>query len=286
MEQPHVPVQVVHDEQRLYAGAARNLGVQSVESEWVAFLDSDVLPAKDYCASVAEALEGAQESCLIGSVGMATTGGYWGRCMWYIEFGSVHDYLPERFIATGPSLNMIVKRDVFLAAGGFPADVPAGEDAVCQLKIRQISGLSRFRPVICVAHHMARGFASYYRHLLPLGVAAAKVRSEYAMQGSKATSSIFLAMFLWVARILQMSWRVLRYNPRRGLSYFMLLPGILIGLIFWNLGFLRYLRNPGMLDLEPEIDGVALAEWRRKQSRGGDPKSEEKDPSPQISPGD
>jgi hypothetical protein len=115
---------------------------------------------------------------------------------------------------------------------------------------------------------MVGGFASYRRHLIPLGAAAARVRSEYEIPGSRAARSFLLAAMLWPARMGQMTWRVMRYGQRQRMRFVVLLPGIVAGLMLWNWGFLRYLREPNMLDLQPEVDRDAVAASEMKDRVG------------------
>lgn len=256
-----IPVRVVHEEGRLYAGAARNRGVEEVNAPWVVFLDCDVVPAVDFGSAVARTIYRTTDSCFVGAVHPAG-GGYWGLCMWFIEFGSVHPYLPSRRMDTGPSINMLVKREVFLAAGGFPPELSAGEDAVCQLRMNALGGRLRFAPGIRVGHHMAGGFASYRRHLLPLGAAAAGIRRIFRLPGSRAATNPLLAPGLWLARLGQISLRVFRYGGGHRLQFLFLLPGILTGLLVWNWGFVRFLLTDDTPDLEPHVDPAALTAYR------------------------
>lgn len=248
-------VQIIHEDRRMLAGAARNRGVEEVETPWVAFLDCDVVPAPDFCANVVAAIAETEVAGLFGAIGTASTGGYWGRCLWYIEFGSVHPYLPRRLMDTGPGMNMVMRRDMFERVEGFPPKVPAGEDAFCQLKTREKAGRFLFVPDIRIGHHMVGGFSSFCRHLVPLGSAAARVRSAYDLVGSEATTTPLLAVGLWLARLGQIGYRVLRYGRGHRLQVLGLVPGLVVGLLIWNWGFMRYLLSGSSPILEPELDG-------------------------------
>jgi len=257
-----VPLRLIHEDGRLYAGAARNRGVEEVETPWVAFLDCDVVPAPDYCATLAEAILSTDAACLCGAVDMARTGGYWGQCLWFIACGSVHPYMPARRMTTGPSVNMIVRHDAFLRAGGFPGAMSAGQDAICQLRIREQGGSLFFAPTVKIHHFMVGGFPAFRRHLVPLGAAAARIRRAYRLTGSRAAANPVLACGLWLARFGQIGLRVLRYGRGQRLLFCYLTPGILLGLFLWNWGFLRYLLDGKALVLEPEVDGRALESSR------------------------
>jgi hypothetical protein len=257
------PLSVIHQSDRLYASAARNRGVEEIDTPWVAFLDCDVLPAPDYCASVAQTVAATNAACLIGSVTTASKGGYWGRCMWFIEFGSVHPYLPERPIETGPSINMIVRRDIFLEIGGFPNEVAVGEDAICQLRLKAMGAQLEFIPTIEVGHHMVSGFAPFRRHLRPLGAAAAQVRKRFKLTGSRAAANPLLASGLWLARLGQIALRVSRHGRGERLQSIALIPGILLGLLIWNWSFLRNRLSEHEITMDPEVDAKVLANTNR-----------------------
>src|SRR5262245_61168403 len=79
-------VTVLHSPDRLLAGAARNRGLQLATSDWVAFIDEDVIVDDEWYAALLEAIACGQADCIVGSIGIAQSGGYWGMSLWFGEF--------------------------------------------------------------------------------------------------------------------------------------------------------------------------------------------------------
>ena len=120
---------LLHSDERLYAGAARNVGLRRVDTEWVAFLDADVVPAPDWLERMTVAARThPQKHFFVGSVGSAVSGGYWGLGLWFFEFSSIHPYMPAGTRERGPSGNMIVRCADMRDVGGFPDGLMASED--------------------------------------------------------------------------------------------------------------------------------------------------------------
>ena len=70
-------VTVLHSSDRLFAGAAGIRGMAIADTEWLAFVDEDVVPAEDWYASIRRSLEKETTDCIVGSIGYQTKGGYW-----------------------------------------------------------------------------------------------------------------------------------------------------------------------------------------------------------------
>ncbi|WP_223385641.1 glycosyltransferase [Oricola cellulosilytica] len=229
-------VTVLHSAERLYAGAARNRGLAIADTEWVAFIDEDVIADRSWHAGLLAAIGEGQADCIVGSVGYAETGGYWGMCVWFIEFGSVHPYLPPRDIIAGPSANIAIRRSALVNAGGFPEHWRRGQDAIAQMRLRENGAQIVFSPQIKSGHVNLHGLRRMISHLYDMGRSGCRVRRNFAMPGTSAANYPVLTIALLPARLLQMTRRAAA--PGAPLAKFLAcFPGILVGLIAWNVGF-------------------------------------------------
>lgn len=238
-------VRVVHRDDRLWAGAARNLGLAEIKTKWVAFLDADVVPASDWLASLMAAAGASPHRFVVGSVGCAAAGGYWGLCLWTIEFSGVHPYLPDGERQGGASANMLVAADAIRRVGGFPDGFAASEDAVLAARLREIGLTNWFCPSARVDHFNKRGLRHFLGHLLWLGRWGAMSRRLHPLRGAWAVKFRPFAAGLWLAKFCLTSYRVLRWGRGCRLRSLALAPGVLLGAVAWNLGFFLGLRREG-----------------------------------------
>jgi len=120
-------VKVVRTEPRIGPGKARNIGAAAASSEFVAFLDDDDRWEPDYLQKVSEAIEAHSPDAVLG------------RLRREIKPGFPRDYklFPEaadkqrRVYYSNPGFggqNLTIRRDVFLAIGGFEETMRSSED--------------------------------------------------------------------------------------------------------------------------------------------------------------
>jgi GT2 family glycosyltransferase len=172
-----VPIRVLHQDERRFSGAARNAGCAVTTGSWLAFVDDDVIPAKDWSARLARVLaDGIVNTCVVGSVDADVSGGYWGMCLWFVEFGSVHSYMPSRPIEGGASANMFLPRSFYKGVGGFPEHVERCVDVEFMARCRKSGGHTRFVRELKVSHRNIGGLRHCLGQARSLGCGSARIR--------------------------------------------------------------------------------------------------------------
>ena len=242
---------VLHCEQRLFAGAARNRGLKVTTSEWVAFVDEDVIVDVGWHVAVLTAISTAFPSCIVGPLGYAESGGYWGMAGWFVEFSSVHPYVAQP-PPSGASANMVVHRASFQAMGGFPENWRMGQDTIAQVILRGDGGRIHFERRAVARHINLPGFRRMLRHLYHQGRFSAKIcrlHPEGTLAGFVVRWSP-LSLCLWLVRLGQIYVRVLSARNGPLVSLVFHTPGILIGLLAWNSGFVSEAFRLGNRDSE------------------------------------
>lgn len=232
-------VQVIHRPRRMYAATARNLGLREVRTAWVAFLDSDVVPAPGWLAALLAAACAAPDRFVVGAIDRAGRGGYWGLCLWAIEFSGVHPYLPDGEVQGGASANMLVRTDDIRRAGGFDESFAAGEDSVLAATLRGAGLRNWFCAAARGGHMNIPGWRHCLSHLFWLGRWSARTRRRVRLRGSAAAHIWPLALGLWAVKLGLIYGRVWRWGTAHRLLFLALAPGITLGLLIWNAGFLR-----------------------------------------------
>jgi glycosyltransferase involved in cell wall biosynthesis len=231
-------IRVIHREERVLAGGARNIGLRHAGGQWAAFLDSDVLPVRHWLGSLLAAAHEAPNRFVSGSIGFSTTGGYWGLCLWATEFSGVHPFLPAGEIEGGASASMLVPMEKVRQIGGFNGRFSAGEDSILATNLREIGLANWFQPRARVDHFNIRGIRHCLSHLFWMGRWSCICRRIKPLRGSLAARFWPLALGLWIAKLCLIYYRVFRWGEGYRLTFLGLAPGILVGLVSWNLGFL------------------------------------------------
>lgn len=237
-------VRVLHQDERLWAGSARNRGARLATTEWIAFVDSDVMPACQWLETLFQQVSIDDRTFAVGSVGYASPGGYWGLCNWACEFSEQFPWLATRTQHGGASCNMIVSSSDFRAAGGFPTNLKCGEDTALFYRLRELGRRQVFASSARVDHHNLSGLARYMNHQYELGYHSAVVRQYFPLKGQLATRHAALALLLWVPRLMLVSYRLAAGGPAWWLRGIGLMPGILLGTWSWTAGFLKRVTGP------------------------------------------
>jgi glycosyltransferase involved in cell wall biosynthesis len=237
-------IRILHSDERLYAGAARNWGMTFAETSWITFIDDDMIVIDGWYKAVLGAIESDRADCYLGSISCAVSGGYWGMCRWFFEHGPGHPYLPPTQAITGGAGNLTIRREAFLSTGAFPVDWQESEDVMGLARFALEGHKIKFEPHIMGGHVNRPGFLWNARRLFHFGQSTAKVRRVYPfLAGGSAVRFPILAPGLWIARIAQLYRRVILHKGPLG-SLVCHTPGIVLIALVWNAGFITEVLKP------------------------------------------
>ena len=236
-------VRVLHSPSRLFAGTARNVGAESAKGKFLAFCDCDVLPSLDWLEEISKALKEHPESFIVGAVGMAESGGYWGTANWLCEFSEMAPWHPARKQNGGASCNMALRADHFRKVGGFDENLQFSEDTALFFKLRASGLEQRFQPSIIVGHFNHSGLSAFVRHQYNLGRGFPRARATYSLRGSRIVKYPVLALFAWLPKLVLISGRVLGGDTRGMFLLLVMMPALLLGCIVLSMGIFAGLRE-------------------------------------------
>ncbi len=165
------PITVISSEVPLPPSKGRNQGTKIAKGEIFVFLDSDCLPRKEWLSLLAKRFED-QTIAVVGGGVKFIEYSFWDTAD---NFSFFHEFLatnpPGRRIEF-PSLNLAIRREVFLLSNGFDEKypAPAGEDFELTRRITKLGYVSYFDPEAWVVHDSRRdSLSKVWSHAKKLG---------------------------------------------------------------------------------------------------------------------
>ena len=233
-------LQVVRSSERLWPGAARNLGAQRARGCWLAFVDADAVLERDWLQCLHGKLQRDLDSLAGGRVANANPESDAGSVLHWLEFS---EFLPGQSGGLRPfvsSSNLLIRKECFLEAGGFDERLRMSEDAAfCRL----YPGGVLFCPETGIRHRHRGTWEQVEDHLRRHGHWSGICRRLYPGPGSFLARWPSLSRLLPLWRLPRVAWRVCRCRPGETGKCLRLLPGLLRGLVVWSRGFERGIRT-------------------------------------------
>lgn len=149
----------------------RDMALQYAEGEIFAFIDDDAYPRADWLKNAVKYFEDSQVGAVGGPAVTAPEDDAWQQASGkvYESFlcsgGYTYRYLPkaEREVDDLPSVNLIVRRDVFEQVGGYDSNYYPGEDTKLCLDIVESGRKIIYSPEVLVYHHRRRMFKQHLK---------------------------------------------------------------------------------------------------------------------------
>jgi GT2 family glycosyltransferase len=160
---------------------ARNRGAKQAAAEVLIFMDADCIANPDLL-NVYEGRLKSMEIIVVGGGVKFSTHNYWTLAD---NLSMFHDYLacmPAALKPQLPSLNLAVRKDIFLSLGGFDEryPYPAGEDSDLTIRLKQKGVQLYFEPKAVIYHNPHRNSLSdLWKHAYYQGMYSTKVDPRY-----------------------------------------------------------------------------------------------------------
>lgn len=159
---------------RVGPGAKRDMGAREAKGEILVFLDDDSYPESNLL-EVAERHFNDPGVVAIGGPGITPPhDSFWQRVSGAMFLSRLSGGAPERYVPVGsvreiddwPSVNLMVRKQDFLAVGGFDTPFWPGEDTKLCLMLVKTGKRILYVPDLVVWHHRREGLL---RHLKQVG---------------------------------------------------------------------------------------------------------------------
>jgi mycofactocin system glycosyltransferase len=178
LERPNCQVEVIRHARRKGAAAARNTGLAACATDFVAFLDADVVPRRGWL----EALLGHFADPAVALVAPRIIGLSHSDNM-IARYEAVRSSLdlgrreapvvPYGTVSYVPSAAIICRRATLLAAGGFDETLRCGEDVDLCWRLVESGVRLRYEPIALVAHDHRVGLREWLARKAFYGTSAA-----------------------------------------------------------------------------------------------------------------
>ncbi|GFK95982.1 Putative mycofactocin biosynthesis glycosyltransferase MftF [Fundidesulfovibrio magnetotacticus] len=153
----------------------RDMGAQAAQGQYLAFIDDDAYPEPYWLTYAREAFERDQTVVAVGGPAQTPASDpFFARAsgavfLSRLSGGFPQRYLPlppRRFVDDWPTVNLMVRREAFLAAGGFGNEFWPGEDTkFCMDLIAKTGGRILYLPEMLVWHHRREGLCKHLRQV-------------------------------------------------------------------------------------------------------------------------
>jgi glycosyltransferase involved in cell wall biosynthesis len=232
-------VQLIHLNDRTFAGIARNIGVRAARASLCLMIDSDCIAEPDLIERMVMRHRQGDYAAIGGSLRNGTPGSLSGWVSYLIEFKEFMPSAPERLVWTVPTANVTYRKDVLARHGHFDPEMQLAEDILFNWKIHQAGERILFDPTIRVTHLNRTGLGKVLRYQINMGRFSARARRRGGLPGDfllrypvLITLMPFVRTFRAVQWLASIDWRAL-------LIFVPLSPVYLLAAAFWSAGFFQ-----------------------------------------------
>ena len=182
----------------------RDLALKHASGEILAFLDDDAFPRKDWLKNAVKHFRDSNVAAVGGPAVTPTSDSVWQRASgavfssWLASGGNEYRYVPgpAREVDDFPTVNLLVRRDVFEKVGGFDSNYWPGEDTKLCLDITKTMGKKIiYDPEVFVYHHRRALFIPHLKQISRYAFHRgyfAKVLPETSLRFTYFVPSLFL----------------------------------------------------------------------------------------------
>jgi GT2 family glycosyltransferase len=160
--------------------AARNVGLAAADGEFVAYLDDDARPDRDWLTFLVAGFRRSDHAAIGGPNLPPADDGAVAACVANAPGGPIHVLLSDTEAEHIPGCNMAYRRSALLALGGFDGQFrAAGDDVDLCWRLRATGATLGFHPAAVVWHRRRSSVSAYWRQQRGYGRAEALLERKW-----------------------------------------------------------------------------------------------------------
>ncbi|MBK8211671.1 MAG: mycofactocin biosynthesis glycosyltransferase MftF [Rhodospirillales bacterium] len=152
-----LPIRLIRLDRNIGQSAARNLAAAEAQGELLAFTDNDCIADPAWLRSLVPYFDDPSVAIVGGRVNAPPPTGTvaaFEAVRSPLDMGAIGSTVgPEEAVSYLPTCNFIVRRDTFLAAAGFDAEMRLGEDVDFTWRVLRTGARACYVPLAHVTHH-------------------------------------------------------------------------------------------------------------------------------------
>lgn len=237
----HFPsVHLIQLEKRVFAGRARNIGIQESKGDMLAFLDSDCTASKDWLKCIFSWHKKGYKA-VGGSIVNASEKNIFSKAEYPLEILEFSPNNTKREVTFVSAANCSFSREIFSKYGDFP-DIRAGEDVIFSHILRGKGEKILFDPEIKVFHKNDISFRAYLKKQIMHGKNSFDIRQMRKISGSFMNNPLLFPLFLPflpMIRVIRVFLRSLTLRNTLISDILITFPVFFLGCVMWSTGYTK-----------------------------------------------
>jgi glycosyltransferase involved in cell wall biosynthesis len=237
----HFPsIRLLRLPQRTAAGEARNLGVETAGSQFLAFTDADCIVSRDWLRRMLARHGEGEYTAVGGSILNGTPESFVGSAEHLFAFNEFLPQSPERLVPSMPTCNVCYRAST-LAEQRFESDWPTGwaSDLMLNWRLSRRQAKLLFDPTIQVTHINRTRLLISLRHQYLIGKSSCWVRKRTDLPGRFFVDHPMLAPAVSLVRMTRIALRLWQTDRTQTVRFLRLLPWVALDALAWGAGFTR-----------------------------------------------
>jgi glycosyltransferase involved in cell wall biosynthesis len=212
----------------------RDIGAKNAKGDILAFIDDDAYPQVNWLLNALKILKDDSIAAVGGPAITPEEDKFFQKVSGSVFLTKISGIDPRKYYPIGksadvkewPSVNFIIKKDIFLLINGFNSDLWPGEDTELCFKITEIGKRIVYDPYTIVYHHRRGNFTMHLKQIGNYGIVRGWLAKKHPLHSFKLKyflSSFFVLYFPMTFLLLFLDFKFFTYMFLGLLFYILIL---------------------------------------------------------------